>query len=511
MSMSLEDRHLPKYNTELCNNKMSFEECELAIIRHAVDENEKIHGEEIIRSEDIQSIIHILEEFIIRKKVICYGGIAINNILPKNAQFYDKNSDIPDYDFFTPNALEDAKELADLYYAKGYTEVEAKSGMYVGTYKVFVNFIPIADLTYIDPGLFKKLEKDAINIAGIYYTPPDFLRMSIYLEFSRPSGYVARWEKIYKRLKLLNQYYPFANKLRCRKEFPRHKNPENENLFFLIRESLIQQGVVFFGSYAISLYARHDKQKVNWKIPDFDVLAEDPTITAFILKDLLVKKGYKHIKEISHEKYDKIIPPYIEIMVGSTSVVKIYYPIACHNYNTIRVGNQDIHVATIDTILSFYLAFLYTDKPPEYKEKLLCMAKFLFDLQAKNQFQQKGLLKRFDMQCIGKQPTMEEMRAEKAEVFNELKDKKGSREYDTWFLRYIPKEKVSGKQWGMNSEKQGEPEEPEEPEPKYKKKRKHKTKKYKKNTLFPFLEGNTTQKRNKNNRLDKRKQQDYLY
>ena len=71
-------------------------------------------------------------------------------------------------------------------------------------------------------------------------------------------------------------------------------------------------------------------------------------------------------------------------------------------------------------------------------DRLLCMAQFLFDVQEKNRLSQKGLLKRFNMQCIGKQSTLEEMRAEKAEKFKELKSKRNSREFERWFLRYVP-------------------------------------------------------------------------
>jgi hypothetical protein len=35
-------------------------------------------------------MIKIVEDFIIRKKLICYGGTAINNILPERDQFYNK-------------------------------------------------------------------------------------------------------------------------------------------------------------------------------------------------------------------------------------------------------------------------------------------------------------------------------------------------------------------------------------------------------------------------------------
>ena len=50
--------------------------------------------------------------------------------------------------------LEDAKELADIYYKAGFEEVEAKAGVHYGTFKVFVNFIPVADITLLSPELF---------------------------------------------------------------------------------------------------------------------------------------------------------------------------------------------------------------------------------------------------------------------------------------------------------------------------------------------------------------------
>jgi hypothetical protein len=76
-----------KYKHEACDNSMTFQECELTILRIAVDETEKLQKQKIVNSEQVQTMIKILEEFLIRKKLICYGGTAINNILPKYAQF----------------------------------------------------------------------------------------------------------------------------------------------------------------------------------------------------------------------------------------------------------------------------------------------------------------------------------------------------------------------------------------------------------------------------------------
>ena len=98
---------------------------------------------------------------------MCYGGTAINNILPEEDQFYDKSVEIPDYDFYSPDALKHAKKLADIYFKAGYTEVEAKAGQHPGTFKVFVNFIPVADITQMDPVLYRRVKKKAIMVDGI--------------------------------------------------------------------------------------------------------------------------------------------------------------------------------------------------------------------------------------------------------------------------------------------------------------------------------------------------------
>ena len=195
---------------EECKN-LTMQDCELVILRSAIDRAEKIQKSKLVNSPEVKKIMSIVEEFIRKKKLLVYGGTAINNILPKKAQFYDPYTDIPDYDFYSHNALSDSKELADVYFNNGFSEVEAKAGQHHGTFKVFVNFIPVADITQMHQQLFSMLKTDSIAISGIHYVPANFLRMSMYLELSRPKGNVERWEKVHKRLALLNKYYPLKS------------------------------------------------------------------------------------------------------------------------------------------------------------------------------------------------------------------------------------------------------------------------------------------------------------
>jgi len=424
---------------------LTFEDCELTILRMAVDKAEEKMGKRIVNSEDIQNIIKIVEEFIKRKNLICYGGTAINNLLPVEDQFYNKDVEIPDYDFFTTNALEDAIELADIYYNKGFTDVEAKSGQHFGTYKVFVNYIPVADITLLDKGIYSALKKDAIRVGGILYTPPNYLRMSMYLELSRPAGDISRWEKVLKRLSLLNKNYPITD-LNCNSiNFQREMENQDkqDEIYDTVRNTLINQGVVFFGGYAISLYSQYmpkNLRKKLEKIADFDVLSNEPENTAEIVKERLKDIGIKNVKIINRPQIGEVVPEHYEIRVGNDTIAFIYKPIACHSYNVLNIGKQKVKIATIDTMLSFYLAFLYANKPyyNEFLDRILCMSKFLFDVQQKNRLQQKGLLRRFSISCYGHQESVEEIRAHKAEKYKELKNNNDKSEFNKWFLNYKP-------------------------------------------------------------------------
>jgi len=431
-----------------CQNNLTNDEKELAILRRAVDLAQEKAGRKVVNSPEVKKMIEIVENFIRDKKLVCYGGTAINNLLPIQDQFYNKDIEIPDYDFFSDNPVVHAKELADIYYKEGYDEVEAKAGQHFGTYKVFVNFIPVADITLLDKKIFKVVKQDALKVDGILYAPPNLLRMSMYLELSRPAGDTTRWEKVLKRLLLLNKYYPLKGENCDAMDFQRSfENDTNEDVINnIVKRTLISQGVVFFGGYAVNLYSKYMPLKEARKMrdyPDFDVLAEDPYKTANILKERLNDEGFKHVKIIKMPPIGENISTHYEVRVDKETVAFIYEPIGCHSYNVLNIKGSKIKVATIDTMLSFYLAFLYANLPYYDTNRILCMTEYLFKVQERNRLSQKGLLRRFSVSCYGEQPTKESILAEKAEKFKELKTKENTKEYEAWFLKYVPKMKKS--------------------------------------------------------------------
>jgi hypothetical protein len=164
---------------------------------------------------EYNDVITLISKFIIKKKLILYGGFVINVILPKKLRFY-KDYTINDFDCLSKNPLNDSIELAKIIKEKGYTYIKIKKAKHQGTYRVYVYGKQIFDISIIKSNIYDNLlkysrkekknlkhYKDKYNII-----PLPIIKKNLYYELSRPeqSGY--RWEKIYERLNILNKTYP---------------------------------------------------------------------------------------------------------------------------------------------------------------------------------------------------------------------------------------------------------------------------------------------------------------
>ena len=190
---------------------------------------------------------------------------------------------------------------------------------------------------------------------------------------------------------------------------------------------------------------KKEGKRIIQKNPDFDVMALKPQFTATVVKERLEYNGYRNISIIKRERIGEVIAAHYEVRFGKDTICFIYEPLACHSYNIINIDKRKVRVATIDTMLSFYLAFIYANRPYYDKNRILCMAEFLFKVQQRNRLQQKGVLRRFSINCYGSQSTLEDIREEKTKKYNELMNNKKTKEYEEWFLRYIPNESKKSK------------------------------------------------------------------
>jgi len=388
------------------------------IVDRLQEENEKRAAED----PGIKKSVEIVEEFLKSNKVLCYGGTAINNLLPEKERFYRKGRDIPDYDFFSVTPQEHAMALADKLHKSGVEYVEVKPGVHFGTFKVFANFEGIADVTQLEKKIFNKLWQNQVSIEGIHYVTPNFLRMSMYLELSRPRGDVSRWVKIFTRLRLLNKHYPIYVKAQ-NEIMPKPLDPEYKKK---VVKYLTREPVVLLGINAGHIMA---KQRTTWNVPA-TLLAEKETIEK-LTKGETVRK---------HPESD-ILPPSTEVLDNHGRVViRFFETVSCHSYH--KAGG--IRVASIPTILQFFFAFIYTDAPDNEIIDMMVVGQRLMEIANKKSSRRFAILTPID--CLGEQKTLAEIKREKAEVYVKLSRNKSSPEFLKYFFTYDPSDSKTRRQ-----------------------------------------------------------------
>jgi len=255
----------------------------------------------------------------------------------------------------------------------------------------------------------------------------------------------------------LFQYDNNVKSKKQQKDNEKELSKAENDIFTVTRNTFIKEGGVFFGAYANKFYIRRMKSIKRQhipSIPDFDVLFENPEKIAKKLISNLNNIGIKNIKVKKHDGIGEIIAPHYEIKVADETIAFLYEPLACHSYNVITFDKLKLRVATIDTMLSFYLAFVYIKRPYYNINRLLCMSEFLFQVQKENRLKQHGILKRFSMECYGKQLTLEKMRKHKKDKYKELKNKRNTKEYEWFFLNYSPIQEKTKTQTNKNKKTQ---------------------------------------------------------
>jgi hypothetical protein len=376
----------------------------------------------------VKQILSIVEEFLKVTRVLCYGGTAINNLLPPEDRFYDPEYDIPDYDFYSKEPQVHALRLADKYSKLGFKSVEVKPGAHLMTYKVFVNFMGVADITFLDPNIFDKLWKENIHRNGIHYVTPNFLRMSMYLELSRPRGDVSRWKKVYDRLMLLNKHYTVGCSVYGETTPPPPivlTDKERKSIERLVHG----KNLVLLGSHAIEL---HSKSRKNlWNVP-IDILT--PSIEDEVKKFVEVF-GEHRVKVVEHPAYAELLPAHVDIVENKTLLVRIFQTAGCHSYHELQNG---LKVASIPTLLQFFMGFVYADAHflEGYDEnRIVCITQRLVDLA-----HSKKASRRFELltplECIGKQATLRDIKEHTANI--KEKTSRKSSDFLRFFFTYKP-------------------------------------------------------------------------
>lgn len=381
---------------------------QLEILEETVDNARKRIDYTTANDADLQKAIEIVERFIRRKRRVCYGGQAINALLSKERQFYDERYSVPDYDFFSPTFEEDTDELIEELKNAGFNDVNKKLSVHDGTSKILMNFIPVADCSSFHPTLFKMLQKRAVSVNGILYADPDFLRMNMYVELSRPRGEVDRWRKVFERLTLLNNEYPPA---RCSQDIIVSHSVQKEEREGIL-EFCIKRKRVLLGPMCISLMQEGTGKSTKEKLVGFGgpviFLSSQAKLDGGdigdILKGLHKGKGNVDVHEevtLSHDLLN-----FTTVKMGGRPIALIFQEEACHSYSLLRLSSgEEVRTGTHDLLLQIYYSIYLFGKKEKafFQTPIYCLIGKLHGIEERARSKPSSYVPAFGLRCSGHQ------------------------------------------------------------------------------------------------------------
>jgi len=397
----------------------------VAIAKAAAAEAANFQDRFAAEDTEARKIVDIMEKFLRVKARVVYGGAAINAHLPTAKKFYDPSLYLPDYDFMTPDPLQDCADLIVAFHHEGFTDVEAKFGIHEGTYKVYVNYRAAADVTFMPPDIYARIVADSKMIDGIHYASVNFLRMNMYLELSRPAGMVSRWEKVYERLLLLNEEHPLKAG-RCVAEPLQALAGHKSILTDRIVRAGIDAGAVFLSGARYSDHPVHE---------DVIIMMSDTDLVESLVKKL-------DLTPVRFDAMGELLPARTELRDGHLVAV-VFETVACHSYTTLT-SPRDYRLGSIDLLIQMYYAMYFADLQGYLPVRLLCVIQELIELEAtRRRGAAEGTVDPHDvfpLECIGHQPTMPELKkAHRARIQEKKKNLiKALRMQDSFRIRRRP-------------------------------------------------------------------------
>ena len=165
-----------------------------------------------IYTEIINKALAIVEQFIIDRKLILYGGMAIDMALRKKGSHIYEDNAVPDYDFLSSEFHKDAYDLGQLLAQQDFPNISVINAIHPSTMKVRVNYENVADISYCPKNIYSKIPTQQYGKMQIIHPTFQFIdqHRSLSFPYENPPREVIthRWRKDMHRHELLYSKYP---------------------------------------------------------------------------------------------------------------------------------------------------------------------------------------------------------------------------------------------------------------------------------------------------------------
>ena len=173
----------------------------------------KMISQKLDKDNDLQdTALEIVKKFIIKENLILYGGLAIDYALRLRGNHIYPEFERADYDFYSPNHAKLSYKLADELEKCGFKRVEVIRAIHVQTMKVRINYIWVADISYVPQRIFDMIP--TMKYENMKIVDPEWQRMDMHMALCFPLANPPMEDVFHRTLKditrfnLLNEIYP---------------------------------------------------------------------------------------------------------------------------------------------------------------------------------------------------------------------------------------------------------------------------------------------------------------
>lgn len=275
--------------------------------------------------EEINSIYNHIKNFIKEKKRIIYGGYAQNALISKqdNDKGFYKPTDLADIEFYTPDPIGDTVDLCDMLNKKGYKYIEGKEGVHNETYKIFVNFHPYCDISYMPENIYNNCPTmDAEELNMIH---PHFALIDAYRVYNDSMTSYYRLKKTFIRFNSLMKYYPFNDNMIYNKfEYDRFKDDSKIQRY--IKKHIIHHSkLIIVGHYAFNQLVKMASAPPTYIIlcPFIQVISDnfEEDLKKIAVK---LKTNFKNIHYKRYSPFYQFLGKSVEFYVNNNLIFRMY-------------------------------------------------------------------------------------------------------------------------------------------------------------------------------------------
>ena len=397
---------------------------------------------ELWKEMGLKNPLEIVKEFIMEKGLKLYGGQALHEHLRKLGAGFYESWEFPDYDVYSPDAWNHAKELADRLHNMGYQFVEAKASVLNDnvhqTYKVgcdmffildltqvgclpselesgkcgycgkshkgqcfsLFNYIPAVDILKYNPKKDKNPKEytetyDYLNKTGLeknklLMCSSDYLKISMYKELTSPLQQPERLPKVGSRLETFISHFKLDHSICKNSDFNNEVSSSLTPVLKTIADYIKKHKLINYGATAYNLFVRGNSRNLGQiNVPDYQVYANNSSEHA----DRLIKILKKKFKVMTFGKQAKIM--YWKKVDTHSYTIHVSFNKIKHNYivkftdyeNCLPyIQYNGVRYVTIDRMkFLLYKAVVLSDVMDlleEHKPNYECMLTNLLKLEA---------------------------------------------------------------------------------------------------------------------------------